>query len=326
MRVQWIRQWFRLGTASSSSREGACSEVTNIPGRQRIYRVDCPVRAEGPASSPHAVSGSSVEETTGPTWSKFQARDGVVTPFSAIQGDVAPSLKNGPLLTAQDLHKSYIRGGNRLRVLCGADLGVRRSEFLAIVGQSGSGKSTLLHLLATLDRPDAGKILLGPKRIDDLPSFQRDWLRNHYFGMVFQMYHLLPELTALENVMVPLMIGHGPWGLLMRWAAFRQQARACLEAVGMKERLHHKPRALSGGEMQRVAIARALVSRPQILFADEPTGNLDRATGQEVLRLLRSLNESAKLTIVMVTHDPQVAALADRTVRLMDGRIHELRA
>jgi lipoprotein-releasing system ATP-binding protein len=139
--------------------------------------------------------------------------------------------------------------------------------------------------------------------------------------MVFQMYHLLPELTALENVMLPLMIPHGPLALLTRWRSIRRKALEWLAAVGLTHRAHHKPRELSGGEMQRVAIARALVHHPEVLFADEPTGNLDRQTGWEILELLRRLNHQQNLTIVMVTHDPQVAGIADRIVRLQDGRI-----
>lgn len=226
------------------------------------------------------------------------------------------------VLAARQLSKSFVRGSTRLEVLRGLELEVYPGEFLAIVGHSGSGKSTLLHLLATLDRPDEGEIHFRGRRIDNITTRGRDRLRNRHFGIVFQMYHLLPELTALENVMLPLMIGHGPLALLTRWRSFRRQAWQWLEAVGLSHRAHHKPRELSGGEMQRAAIARALVHRPAVLFADEPTGNLDRRTGWEILQLLRGLNRQEKLTIVMVTHDPQVAALADRVLRLFDGRLY----
>jgi lipoprotein-releasing system ATP-binding protein len=224
-------------------------------------------------------------------------------------------------IAACKLFKSYTRGTSRVEVLRELELEVFSGEFLAVVGHSGSGKSTLLHLLATLDRPDQGEIFFRGKRIDHLPGRQRDRLRNKHFGMVFQMYHLLPELTALENVMLPLMIPHGPLALLTRWRSIRRKALEWLAAVGLTHRAHHKPRELSGGEMQRVAIARALVHHPEVLFADEPTGNLDRQTGWEILELLRRLNHQHNLTIVMVTHDPQVAGIADRIVRLQDGRI-----
>jgi lipoprotein-releasing system ATP-binding protein len=226
------------------------------------------------------------------------------------------------LLASRDLHKTYVRGSTRVEVLRGANLEVRAGEFLAVVGPSGSGKSTLLHLLATLDRPDSGEIYFHGNRIDHLSARYRDRLRNRHFGMVFQLYHLLPELTALENVMLPLMIGQSPFSLLTKWRRFRRQAQRWLEAMGLAHRAHHKPREMSGGEMQRAAIARALVHGPEILFADEPTGNLDRQTGWEILRLLRSLNLQQNLTIVMVTHDPQLADAADRSVCLRDGQIH----
>jgi lipoprotein-releasing system ATP-binding protein len=206
-------------------------------------------------------------------------------------------------------------------VLKGVDLGVRRSEFLAIVGQSGSGKSTLLHLLGTLDSPDFGQISFDGRRIDNLPGRERDRLRNRRFGMIFQFYHLLPELTTLENVLAPLMIGSGVFGFLRARKKYRGAATRLLELVGLGHRLKHRPRELSGGEMQRAAIARALIAGPDLLLADEPTGNLDQTTGREILELLTALNRQQKLTIVMVTHDPAIARLADRVVRLVDGRI-----
>jgi len=227
-------------------------------------------------------------------------------------------------LTAVKLKKSYRKGGVAIPVLKGLNLGVHRGEFLAVVGQSGSGKSTLLHLLGTLDAPDSGAIYFDGGRIDDLPSTCRDTLRNKHFGMIFQMYHLLPELTTLENVLTPLMIGQSIWDFLQHRRAYRASAARLLEMVGLGQRLNHKPRELSGGEMQRAAIARALVTGPRLLLADEPTGNLDRATGQEILNTLGSLNRDEKLTIVMVTHDQAVAERADRVVRLVDGRIEVL--
>jgi lipoprotein-releasing system ATP-binding protein len=227
-------------------------------------------------------------------------------------------------LAAVNLRKSYRKGGATIPVLTGLNLGVRRGEFLAVVGQSGSGKSTLLHLLGTLDAPDDGQIYFHGERIDGLPRKFRDKLRNKHLGMIFQMYHLLPELTTLENVLAPLMIGQGVFAFLRHRREHRATAARLLDLVGLGHRLKHKPRELSGGEMQRAAIARALVAGPQVLLADEPTGNLDRETGNEILRLLGSLNRQENLTIVMVTHDPVIAQRADRMVRLVDGRIEAL--
>jgi lipoprotein-releasing system ATP-binding protein len=224
-------------------------------------------------------------------------------------------------LTATDLKKSYRKGPVVVPVLRGLSLAVRQGEFLAIVGASGSGKSTLLHLLGTLDAPDQGQIHFDGQRIDNLPPFARDTLRNRHFGMIFQFYHLLPELNTLENVLVPLMIAHGTWAYLRRRREYRARAAQLLQAIGLGDRLKHRPGELSGGEMQRAAIARALVARPRLLLADEPTGNLDQETGQEIVKILRTLNQEQNLTIVMVTHDPAIAARADRIVRLAAGRI-----
>jgi len=230
--------------------------------------------------------------------------------------DVRPTL-----LGANGVSKSYRKGPLRIPVLQGVELAVREGEFVAIIGPSGCGKSTLMHLLATLDTPDEGQIHFEGHRIDNLPSAGRDILRNRHFGMIFQFYHLLPELTALENVLAPAMIGEGVLGYLRRRSGYRQRAIEILEMVGLAHRLRHKPREMSGGEMQRTAIARALVARPRVLLADEPTGNLDKATGDEILTLLRRLNREQNLTIVMVTHDGRIADSADRTVTLVDGRV-----
>ncbi|MBL9164710.1 MAG: ABC transporter ATP-binding protein [Planctomycetaceae bacterium] len=224
-------------------------------------------------------------------------------------------------LACRELFKSYRKGNIGIPVLQGISLFVERGEFLAIVGQSGSGKSTLMHLLATLDQPDAGEIRFDHHRIDNIPSAARDMLRNRHFGMVFQFYHLLPEMTALENVLAPAMIAGGVLGYLRNRAAYRRRAYELLEMVGIGHRAKHKPRELSGGEMQRAAVARALMLKPKLLFADEPTGNLDRASGESIMRMLAELNDREKLTIVMVTHDPWIAGQADRTVKLVEGRI-----
>lgn len=224
-------------------------------------------------------------------------------------------------LQATRLCKTYHKAKVRIPVLKDVSLNVQRGEFLSIMGQSGSGKSTLMHLLATLDAPDSGEVHFAGKRVDNLPPRQRDALRNHKIGMIFQFYHLLPELTALENVLAPAMIAQGAWRY---WRSRRQhvaQALQLLELVGLSHRLKHRPREMSGGEMQRAAIARALVMRPEVLLADEPTGNLDQATGEGILRLLRNLNRQEKLTIVMVSHDRSIAEQADRVVRLVNGQI-----
>jgi lipoprotein-releasing system ATP-binding protein len=226
-------------------------------------------------------------------------------------------------LAAVGLEKSYQKGKTTVPVLRRVDLRVERGELLAIVGASGSGKSTLLHVLGLLDAPDAGAVRLDGGRIDDLPDRRRDALRNRTFGFIFQFYHLLPELSALENVMMPLMIRHGLWSYLSRRRGVRAEAAELLERVGLGHRLDHRPAELSGGEMQRAAIARALAGDPAILLADEPTGNLDAGTGLGVLELLRDLNRERGLTMMMVTHDAQIAQQADRVARLAEGRIEE---
>jgi lipoprotein-releasing system ATP-binding protein len=219
------------------------------------------------------------------------------------------------------LHKSYRKHALQVPVLRGVDLDVQAGEFLSVVGVSGSGKSTLLHLLGTLDRPDHGQIKLNGRRIDNLPSHQRDKLRNGTFGFIFQFYHLLPELTTLENVLMPHLISRSVFGWWRERSQLRHQAIAILDRVGLSHRLRHKPRELSGGEMQRAAIARALVSKPRLLLADEPTGNLDESNGAGIVALLRDLNRQEGLTIVMVTHNHDIVASTDRVVRLTAGQI-----
>jgi lipoprotein-releasing system ATP-binding protein len=226
-----------------------------------------------------------------------------------------------PLLTARGLHKTYRKHAITVPVLRGLDLDVREHEFLSVIGHSGSGKSTLLHLLGTLDQPDQGEVELAGRRIDHLPSRERDLLRNSDFGFIFQFYHLLPEMTALENVLLPQMIRHGVFSWWRHGSALRKRATALLEQVGLGHRLQHKPRELSGGEMQRTAIARALIGQPRVLFADEPTGNLDQESGAEIIRLLRTLNQRDGLSIIMVTHNLELVAATDRVVRLVQGRI-----
>lgn len=228
------------------------------------------------------------------------------------------------ILSAHRVSKSYRKGKHVIPVLRGASLAVRPGQFTAIIGQSGSGKSTLLHLLGTLDAPDEGQILFDGNRIDNLPQASRDILRNNYFGMIFQFYHLLPELSTLENVLIPRMIADGVIRYWMHKRGHAQRARQLLEMVGLSHRLSHKPNQLSGGEMQRCAIARSLMSDPHVLLADEPTGNLDRKTGQDIMQILRRLNTEQNLTIVMVTHDQSIAAQADNIVRLVEGQVEDV--
>lgn len=230
---------------------------------------------------------------------------------------------NAPILAARGVAKTYRKGAIEVPVLSGVDLDVAEGELLSIVGQSGSGKSTLLHLLATLDAADSGVIYYAGSRIDDASSYERDQLRNNDIGMIFQAYHLLPELTALENVLAPAMVRHGVFSYWGKRGELRRRATELLERVGLGARLRHKPRELSGGEMQRTAIARALMNEPRLLLADEPTGNLDRDTGEGVLNLIRELNLESGLTVVMVTHDTAIAEAADRTVTLVEGRVEE---
>lgn len=228
------------------------------------------------------------------------------------------------IMVVSDLYKGYAMGKNIVPVLRGVNLTVREGEFLAVVGQSGSGKSTLLHLLGTLDIPDSGSIYFDGQRIDNLPLSQRDFLRNHFIGMIFQFYHLLPEMTTLENVLTPLMIRDGVFKYLRRRSEYVRKANELLDLVGLSHRLRHRPNELSGGEMQRASIARALIAGPRLLLADEPTGNLDSKASADVLELLRRLNDEKKLTVVMVTHDMSQAHDADRAIRIVDGQVvHE---
>ena len=266
--------------------------------------------------SPQALTMQGPADRAGPRIAIRQHHEAQATGDRAASGA-------GFQLSARDLKKSYRKSAVEIPVLRGVDLDVLRGELLAVVGQSGSGKSTLLHLLGTLDAPDAGTVSFDGRRIDNLSSHLRDTLRNKHFGMIFQFYHLLPELTTLENVLAPLMIGRSTWRYLRQRRRHRAAAERLLEIVGLGHRLKHKPRELSGGEMQRAAIARALVAGPQLLLAEERTGNLDHATGREILDILCSLNRRENLTIVMVTHDPAIADRADRVVRLVDGRIEQ---
>jgi len=225
------------------------------------------------------------------------------------------------MLEAHNLCKTYRRHAVQVRVLTDLNLEVQTGEFLSIVGASGSGKSTLLHLLGTLDTPDSGRVLLDGERIDDLPSRDRDRLRNRTFGYIFQFYHLLPELNMIDNVLMPAYIGLSTLSWWQSRRQWRKRAEELLSKVGLSHRLKHRPRELSGGEMQRTAIARSLLMNPRVLLADEPTGNLDAASGGEIVRILRDINRNEGVTIVMVTHNTEIVSATDRVVRMVNGLV-----
>ncbi len=226
-----------------------------------------------------------------------------------------PEPKTEAILEARDLHKAYQIGARNLEVLRGVSLRVRSGEFLAMRGASGAGKSTLLHLLGGLDLPNAGEIFFAGQNLKTLSNGALTRLRNARIGFIFQAYHLLPELSALENVCLP--------ARMARTSSDQTETRAreLLSRVGLAQRLEHRPYELSGGEQQRVAIARALINEPDLILADEPTGNLDSHTGDEIIDLLCALHEERQTTLVIATHDLEVAARAPRTIELFDGEI-----
>jgi len=226
-----------------------------------------------------------------------------------------------PILQARGLAKDYRMGAARLRVLHGVSLSVARGEFLCILGPSGSGKSTLLHLLGLLDRPTEGEVIFEGEDAFSRAKRWRDRMRNEAIGFVFQFYYLMPDLSVLENTLLPAMIRTPLATWPMTRGAERSRAIEVLKALGLAARAQHLPRELSGGERQRAAIARALVHRPRVLFADEPTGNLDSATGAEIMRVLERLNRKEGLTVIMVTHDASISERADRVLHLADGRL-----
>jgi len=230
------------------------------------------------------------------------------------------------ILRAEQLTKTYVTGAGELQVLAGVDLAVREGEVLAVVGRSGAGKSTLLHLLGILDSPTSGRLYYRDAEIGQLGRARRAELRNSQFGFVFQFYHLLPEFTALENVVMAAQVGSSLFGWLGRRAAARKRATELLGRVGLTKRLTHRPNQLSGGEQQRVAIARALMNDPAILLCDEPTGNLDRTTAAGMMELLFEINRERGQTCVLVTHDEEVARQAARVAHLADGTVARIEA
>jgi len=218
------------------------------------------------------------------------------------------------MIVLENVSKTYLMGETTVNALRGVSLHIKRGEFVSLIGASGSGKSTLLHMIGLLDRPDTGLLHIGGRDTAELPDDEISKLRSETIGFVFQQFHLLKRMTAFDNVELPLIYAKGdrpsadPSGLL--------------ERVGLGNRSHHKPNELSGGQQQRVAIARALVRRPLVVLADEPTGNLDSQSGAEIMALLRELHAEG-LTVVLVTHEPSIAAAADRTIRMHDGQIVE---
>lgn len=218
------------------------------------------------------------------------------------------------ILEAKDVHRRFTEGQHHVDVLKGVNLSIEQGEFVAIIGASGSGKSTLLHLLGGLDRPTQGEIWLMGQRFDHLNETKRGELRNQHLGFVYQFHHLLGEFSALENVSLPMMIRPD-----VKFADVQKQAEQLLNRVGLQHRLQHKPSELSGGERQRVALARALITQPNLVLADEPTGNLDRSTAQNVFGLFNELRREQNMSLLIVTHDESLAKEADRVLQMRDG-------
>src|ERR1051325_2716470 len=226
-----------------------------------------------------------------------------------------PSVMSEPLISARGVRKAYLLGKRTLEVLRGVDVVLERGDFLAVRGASGAGKSTLLHLLGGLDTPNAGEIRIAGRNLAKLSAWELAQFRNREVGFIFQAYYLLPELDALENVCLPARMARLPV------PQTEARGRELLARVGLKERMEHKPYELSGGEQQRVAIARAMINQPPVILADEPTGNLDSHTGQEIIELLCSLRQEKQTTLVMATHDAALAARAPRVIELVDGEV-----
>jgi len=228
--------------------------------------------------------------------------------------------ENNYILSCREVFKSYKMGTTRLEVLKGVDMSVDKGEFVAITGASGSGKSTLLHILGALDRPDKGSVFFKGKDLVSFGGTKINEFRNKKIGFVFQFYHLLDELTVLQNVLLSPMVKSGVLGWLTRAGQAKKAAFKLLNELGLSGRIEHRPFQLSGGERQRVAIARALINEPEIILADEPTGNLDSETGNDILKVFETLNSTGQ-TIIMVTHDDRIARRASRIIRIADGKI-----
>jgi lipoprotein-releasing system ATP-binding protein len=221
------------------------------------------------------------------------------------------------VLSCRQLVREFHEGSNVLRVLNGAELDIRAGERVAVIGESGSGKTTLLQLLGGLDLPSSGSVMVNGRDIAGMDGTERGVLRNHALGFVYQFHHLLPEFSALENVAMPLLLRRGSI------SDITAEATDLLKRVGLAERLNHRPGELSGGERQRAAVARALITRPSVVLADEPTGNLDHKTGEKVFKLMLELNREYNSSLVVVTHDMKLAARMDRVLTLVDGQLLE---
>jgi putative ABC transport system ATP-binding protein len=223
-----------------------------------------------------------------------------------------------PLICLRGIQKKYQMGKVSVEALRGLDLDIYSGEIVAIMGPSGSGKSSLLNILGLLDAPSVGSYRLAAEEVASLSDRRRSQVRNTQIGFIFQGFNLLPRLTAVENVMLPLVYS------TVRKQEHRLRAEAALEIVGLKERIHHRPSELSGGEQQRVAIARSFMHEPSLILADEPTGNLDSKSSAAIIDLIKHLHSERKVTVVMITHDPSVAAQAARVIRLLDGKLDEV--
>ena len=295
--------------ANPSDKKPSEQSTRSLSRSSGTMRPSNPNSSQEPSSVNAAVNHNTLPSDTSGSLAPKPARSEVALPSQKI------------IASVKHLYKSFTRGGITVPVLQDLSFDIARGEFTAIIGQSGSGKSTLLNAIGLLCNIDAGEIIYENRRIDNLFSWQKDKIRNHDFGLVFQFYHLLPEFTLLENILMPIMVRLSPFEWLINKRKYRLRAMELIHRVGLEHRVKHKPRELSGGEMQRAAIARALITSPRLLLADEPTGNLDQRTGREILELLYSLQREEKLTILMVTHDPIIAQEADRMYKLSEGKL-----
>ena len=221
---------------------------------------------------------------------------------------------NNIIMKLEDIDKFYMETGNKLHILKKLNLEVKRGEFVSILGKSGSGKSTLLNIMGLLDKIDGGKIWIDNKEVSSLNEMERNNIKNHFLGFVFQFHYLMSEFTALENVMIPALLNN-----FKNKSEIEKEAKELLEIVGLAERIKHKPNQLSGGEKQRVAIARAMINKPKLILADEPTGNLDEDTGELIFSLFRKINKEHNQSIVVVTHARDLSQVTDRQIYLKRG-------